>query len=161
MAGEKNMWFEIDAKGINIKFRINDYRPTNKDSWYYAWCRCDFSFSSDDWLNYHKENDEVLLACEVDALEERLSKLLDNKLTEIDEMVCVEPDFIFKLYPQTDLRKDPKYTYVQPGYEIRDIYLEWKIYFWHRGITDNCLTITFGREEIKSLRDYLLAIMKH
>lgn len=110
--------------------------------------------------NIHKENDEVLLASEVDELEEKLSKLLDNKLTEIEEMVCIEPDFIFKLYPQTDLREDPKYTYIQPGYEIQDIYLEWKIFFWHGGLTDNYLTITLDRNEIESLRDYLAAIIK-
>lgn len=91
------MWFEIDASGINIKLQINGYRPTNKDNWDSEWCRCDFLFSSGDWLNYHKENDEVLLASEVDELEEKLSKLLYNKLIEIEEMVCIEPDFIFKL----------------------------------------------------------------
>lgn len=155
------MCFKMDISGINIKFQINDYGPTNKDNWDSKWCKCDFLFFSGDWLNYHKENDEVLLACEVDELEERLSKLLDNKLTEIEEMVCMEPDFIFKLYPQTDLRENPKYKYVQQGYEIQDVHLEWKIYFWHDGLTDNYLTITFGREEIKSLRDYLSAVIKH
>ena len=154
------MWFEIDASGINIKLQINGYRPTNEDNWDSEWCRCDFLFSSGDWLSYHKENDEVLLACEVDELEEKLSRLLENKLTEIEEMVCIEPDFIFKLYPQIDIRENPKYTYVQPGYELQDIYLEWKIFFWHGGLTDNHLTITLGREEIKSLRGYLASIIK-
>ena len=152
------MWFEIDATGIKIKLQINGYRPTNKDNWDSEWCRCDFLFSSGNWLNYHKENKEILLASEVDILEEKLSKLLDNKLWEIEEMVCIEPDFIFKLYPQTDLREDPKYTYIQPGYEIQDVYLEWKIFFWDGGLTDNYLTVTLYREEIESLRDYLSAV---
>lgn len=158
--GEIDMWFEIDASGINIKLQINGYRPTNKDNWDSEWCRCDFLFSSGDWLNYHKENDEVLLASEVDELEEKLSKLLDNKLTESEEMVCIEPDFIFKLYPQTDLRENPEYTYVQPRYEIQDIYLEWKVFFWCDGLTDNHLVVTLGRDEIKSMRDYLSIITK-
>lgn len=158
--GEIDMWFEIDASGINIKLQINGYRPTNKDNWDSEWCRCDFLFSSGDWLNYHKENDEVLLASEVDELEEKLSKLLDNKLTESEEMVCIEPDFIFKLYPQTDLRENPEYTYVQPRYEIQDIYLEWKVFFWCDGLTDNHLVVNLGRDEIKSMRDYLSIITK-
>ena len=154
------MWFEIDASGIKIKLQINGYRPTNEENLDSVWCNCDFLFSSGDWLNYHKENDEILLAGEVDELEENLSKLLDNKLLKTKELACIEPDFIFKLYPQTDLRHDPKYIYVQPGYEIQDIYLEWKIFFWHGGLTDNYLTITLYRDEIVRLRDYLSAIIK-
>ena len=107
---------------------------TEDEEWDSEWCRCDFLFASGDWLNYHKENDEVLL--------------------------CIEPDFVFELYPQMDLREDPKYTYVQPGYEIQDIYVEWKIYFWHGGLTDNYLTITLGREDIARLRDYLKLVIK-
>lgn len=36
----------------------------------------------------------------------------------------MEPDFIFKFYPQKDLRNDPQCLFVQSGYEIQDIYLE-------------------------------------
>lgn len=32
-----------------------------------------------DWLNYHKEDDEVLLSCEVEGLEEALTKLLNGE----------------------------------------------------------------------------------
>ena len=109
---------------------------------------------------YHKEDDTVLLSCEVESLEEALTKLLNNEMLEVEEIVCIEPDFNFILYPQKDRRKDPKYTYIQPGYEIQDIYFEWKIYFWNQGLTDNYLSITLDREEIKSLRDYLTSIIK-
>ncbi len=152
------MWLEIDVKGIKIKLQINGYRQTNKDKWDSEWCRCNFLFSSGNWLNYHKENYEVLAVSEVDELEDKLSKLLGNELFEIEEFICIEPDFVFKLYPQTDLRDDPKNIYIQPGYEIQDIYLEWKIYFWHEGLTDNYLTVTLNREEILSFRDYLSSV---
>lgn len=152
------MWFEMDASGIRIKLQIRGYRPTNKDNWDSQWCKCDFSFSSGDWLNYHKENDEVLLSCEVKQLAESLAELLDNKLMEETEIACIEPDFVFKLFPQKDLRNDPKYLYVRPGCEIQDIYLEWKIYFWDGGLTDNYLTVTLDREETTKLRDYLASI---
>lgn len=118
------MWFEIDASGIKIKLQINGYKPTNKENWDSEWCRCDFLFTSGDWLNYHKENDEVLLCSDIDELAETLTELLDNKILEEREILCIEPDFIFKLYPETDLRDNPQYTYIQPGYEIQDIYLE-------------------------------------
>lgn len=152
------MWFEIDASGIKIKLQINGYKPTNKENWDSEWCRCDFLFTSGDWLNYHKENDEVLLCSEIDELAETLTELLDNKILEEREILCIEPDFIFKLYPETDLRDNPQYTYIQPGYEIQDIYLEWRIYFWYEGLTDNYLTITFDRDKIESFIDYLVLV---
>ena len=154
------MWFEIDVSGINIKLRINGYKPTNKDNWDTEWCKCDFVLSSGDWLNYHIENGEVLLSSEVEELVEAFTRLLENKLSEAREINCIEPDFVFKLYPQTDLRDNPKYIYIQPGYEIQDIYLEWRIYFWDGGLTDNYLTITLDRDEIASMRDYLAFVIK-
>lgn len=154
------MWLEIDANGIEVKLRINGYRPSSKDNWDTNWCRVDVLLSSGDWLNYHKENDEVLLSCEVEELEESLTKLINNELSAVKEMECIEPDFVFLLYPQTDKRNDPKYTYVQSGYEMEDIYLEWKIFFWNQGPTDNSLTIILDRDEIVSLRDYLLSVVK-
>ena len=154
------MRFECDISGIMVKLQINGYKPTNKDNWYSEWCKCDFSFSSDNWLNYHKENDEVLLSSEVKELAEAFTKLLDNQFSEETEITCIEPDFIFKLYPQTDLRNNPNYLYIQPGCEIQDIYIEWKIYFWNDGLTDNYLTITLDRKEITSLRDYLVSVIE-
>ena len=158
--GEIDMWFEINVSGIEVKLQINGYKPTDKDNWDSEWCRCDFLFASGDWLNYHKENDEVLLCSEVEELADAFTELLDNKLSEVKEIICIEPDFVFELYPQMDLREDPKYTYVQSGYEIQDIYVEWKIYFWHGGLTDNYLTITLGREDVVRLRDYLKLVIK-
>ncbi|MCH1940333.1 WapI family immunity protein [Holdemania massiliensis] len=74
------MWFDIDASGINIKLQINGYKQSSKDNWDSEWCKCDFSFSSGEFLNYHKENDEVFLCCEVEALETALTELLDKKI---------------------------------------------------------------------------------
>lgn len=153
------MWFEIDANGINTKLRINGYKPASTDNWDTKWCKCDFQFSSGDWLNYHGENDEILLSTEVEELEKALTELLDNNLSETKEIKCIEPDFVFTLHPQTDLRNDPNYIYIRPGCEIQDIYLEWRIYFWNNGLTDNYLTITLCRNEIERLRDYLAQVM--
>ncbi len=149
------MWFKLDASGIKINLQIKNYKLTNRKNWDREWCHCDFLFYSDNWLNYHKENDEVLLCCEIDEISEALTRLLDNKIIEEKEIICIEPDFIFKLFPQKDLRDDARYTYVKPGYEIQDIYLEWRIYFWDDGLTDNYLTITLYRDEITRFRDYI------
>ena len=154
------MCLNIDVCGIVVQLRIKGYEASRKEDWDSQWCKCDFSFRSGDWLNYHKENEEILLSCEIEELEMSLSKLLNDELEEIKEIHCIEPDYFFTLYPKEDLRKNPHYLYVQKGYEITDIYMEWKVYFWDDGLTDNYLTITLGRDEIIMLRDYLSSVIK-
>ena len=116
-------------------------------------------FKSGEWLNYHKEDDEVLLSSEVENLKEYLTKLLNGELSEVYEFKCMEPDFIFTLYPEKYLRDNSKCVYIQPGFEIEDIHMEWKIYFWSDGLTDNFLTVAFDRSDIVELRDYLSSII--
>lgn len=154
------MYMEMDVSGIVVRLRIKEYETSAIGDACSQWCKCDFSFHSGDWLNYHKEDDEVLLSCEVEELESALTKLLDDEIEEIREIRCIEPDFIFTLHPKRELRKDPSYTYIQPGYEIADIYLEWKIYFWNEGLTDNFLTVTLDRDEIIHFRDYLSSVLR-
>ena len=150
---------QIDAAGITIDLLIKGYRKSTKHNWDDLWCRCDFSFTSNNWMNYTSVDNEVLLSCEIEELEQSLTKLLDGKITEKTVIEPIEPDFKFILFPEEDLRNNPNYTYVQPGYEILDIYLEWRVYFWNEGLTDNFLTVTLGREEIVTLRDYLRSVI--
>lgn len=153
------MALQIETGGIRIRYTIKDYVPSREDDWFGQWCRCDYSFLSGDWLSYSKTDDEVFLCREVEKLEKVLSALLDDKLNEPVTISCVEPDYTFILYPKRDLRKDPHYTYISPGNEFSDIYLEWKIRFWNQGLTDNYLTVTLKREEIVLLRDYLSSVI--
>lgn len=39
--------------------------------------------ASGNWLNYHRENDELLRSCEVEELEESLTRLLNNELSKV------------------------------------------------------------------------------
>lgn len=153
------MWFKMDTSGIKIALRISDYKPSSRDHWDDEWCNSDFRFSSGEWLNYHRENQEVFLSIELEELEKELTALLENKLSEIKEFTCIEPDFVFELYPQIDIRDDPNLVYVRPGFEVQDICLEWKIYFSSDGLTDHYLTITLYRNEIERFRDYLIQVM--
>ena len=153
------MHFYKDISGIDVYLNIKGYSPSTKDDWDCNWCKCDFMFKSGEWLNYHKEDDEVFLSSEVENLKEYLTKLLNGELSEVYKFDCMEPDFIFTLYPETDKRNDPKYVYIQPGFEIEDIHMEWKIYFWSDGLTDNFLTVTLNRIDIIELRDYLSSII--
>ena len=47
----------------------------------------------------------------------------------------------------------------QPWYDIEGMYLEWKVYFWDDGLTDNHLTVVLDKQEIVQLREYFRKIM--
>ena len=152
------MWLKLNLDGIVLSLRIRQYKKVEADDWDSTWCKTDFSFISESWLKYIKEDDEVLLAREVDELLEALEKLLTDQLHEPTEFTCIEPDFIFELNPKEDLRKNPRYLYIRPGCEIADIDLEWKVFFWHEGLTGNYLSVALARPDIECLRTYLKVV---
>ena len=152
------MWLKLNLDGIVLSLRIRQYKKVEADAWDSTWCKTDFSFVSEPWLNYSKENDEVLLAREVDELAEALEKLLTDQLSEPTEFTCIEPDFIFELNPKEDLRNNPRYVYIRPGCEIADIDLEWKVFFWHEGLTGNYLSVALARPDIECLLAYLKVV---
>ena len=153
------MWLKLDLSGINLSMQIKNYRKTSEEDWLSVWCKTDFSFVADKWLNYCEDDSEVFLAREIEDLAKSLDDLLNGRLDAPTEFNCVEPDFNFVLNPKKDLRLDPKVLYVRPGCEIVDIDMEWKISFWHDGLTANYLPVTLDRTDIESLLLYLRLVM--
>ena len=152
------MWLQLNLDGIVLSLRIRQYKRVKADDWDSTWCETDFSLISEPWLDYSKENDEILLAREVDNLAEALEKLLDDQLSAPTEFACIEPDFILELHPKEDLRNNPNYVYIRPVCEIADIYLEWKVFFWHSGMTDNYISVTLTRPDVECLVTYLKVV---
>lgn len=152
-------WLRLDLDGIIVQLKIERYERSNRDRWDEQWCKVSFSFCSDDWLHYAKDDDEVFLSCEIEELAENLQKLMRDEFAELVEMECIEPDFSFSFYPKKDLRNDPHYSYVREGFEIVDISMEWKVAFWHDGLTANWLTVTLDRSDMEHLLNYLLLVM--
>lgn len=155
----ETMWLKLDLSGIRLSMRIKNYRKTSEEDWLSVWCKTDFSFVADKWLNYCEDDSEVFLAREIEDLAKSLDDLLNDRLTAPTEFNCIEPDFNFILNPKKDLRLDPKVLYVRPGCEIVDIDMEWKISFWHDGLTANYLSVTLNRTDIESLLLYLRLVM--
>lgn len=149
------MWLKLDIDGIDLHLQINDYSSWNKEDRDTKWCTISFSIISRNWLNYMIENDEVLLSFEVQELAENLELLLNDKLIEITEISCLEPDFEFRLKPKNDLRNNPSYKYIREDYEIVDIKMEWIVSFWNGHLTNNYLSIEFARNDIENLSKYL------
>ena len=155
------MVFERNLNGIDVILRIDDYESPFKHSFGEWWCDCGFSFRMGkpaEIINYRKDHDELFTPEEVDGLADALTNLLDGKINEPQEYQMVEPDFVFMLYPIKDLRTDSKYSYVAPGYEFKDIYVEWRVFFWDGGITENYLTLTMYRDDIIAFRDFLESV---
>lgn len=140
------MSLTLDAHGISVQLKIHDYEFSQKEFW--KWCKCDFAFRSGEWLDYHKENEEVLLLEEIEELVGVLGQLLQTGRCDKKEFCCMEPDFEFSFHPKRELSEEP-------DHKQEDISVEWKVRFWNDGLTDNFLTVTLNRENIVALRNYL------
>ena len=142
--------FQRDIDGIQVELTLWDYLPEKWDDFDVHWCKCNFSFCADPWLDYHRENEEIILRCEVTKLEELLTQLLDHQITESFEYELIEPDFSFFFYSSRDAQKNI------PTYAL----LEWRVHFWEDGMTANYLAVTLGDDDITALRDYFREIIR-
>lgn len=151
------MSLRMDVDGFDVYLNIKDYEKPDEDGISH-WCKCDYSFSFKDWFHYHHQDDEVLLSGDVLLLHQAFSDLLADEISEPVKFRFAEPDFVFELFPKYDLRKDPNIR-VEPGERIQDIYVEWRVYLWNEGLTQNFFTLTLYREEIIQLRDYFASVV--
>lgn len=134
------MWIKLNLDGIVLSFRVKRYIKTDNSNWDTTWCCVDFCLESKSWLKYEVRNDEILLASEIDSLIGMLENLLSDRQTEQIEYQCIEPDFSFVFNPKKDLSLDPNYEYVSPEDRFVDIDLQWKVFFWNGGLTDNYIS---------------------
>ena len=150
------VFFRLDLDGTVINLSIRNYSRATADEW----CDVELNISSN-YVNYSTSS-ELLLSDEIDTLISNIENLLTDNLTDMLLMDCVEPDFLFAFHPKQDLRENPKYIYVQEGYEIEDIYMEFIINFWGDSgtPTENSLHLRFYREEINDFFLYLKLINK-
>ena len=112
---------EMNLDGITVKLEIRGYTKYDRESEEEPrWCRLDFSFISQPWLRY-KRQDEVLTNEEVEALAEHLERLLNGRMAEPTELECIEPDFCFQFEPEEDVRQNPRVLYVKTGNEWADM----------------------------------------
>lgn len=109
---------EMNLDGITVKLEIRGYTKYDRES---EEERLDFSFISQPWLRYKRQDDEVLTNEEVEALAEHLERLLNGRMAEPTELECIEPDFCFQFEPEEDVRQNPRVLYVKPGNEWADM----------------------------------------
>ena len=104
-----------NVSGIEIMLRIDNYQSPAKHKFGDWWCDCGFSFRFGNMINYSVEHDELLMPEEIDELTTSFTDLLDENITKPTEIPMAEPDFVFLLYPQKDLRTDLHLFYYNKG----------------------------------------------
>lgn len=149
------MWLKLDLNGIMFHLKINNYIKTNYSNWDDVWCTVDLCLESEPWLKYHIQSD-ILLASEVDDLVNILEGILIGSYTEYTEFSFIEPDFCLCFHPNPDYNSLNDLNEYES--RLNDISLEWRIFLWDGGLTNNYISVTFQRTYIKYLLTYLKVI---
>ena len=152
------MWLRLDLEGLDFQFRITGYHPSTRENWDCEWCNVDLSMIAPHWLDYHIDNQEIMLCCEVESLKKGIDDLLEDRLTEKKEISFIEPDLSFHLFPREDLRKNPEVSYVAPGHEWTEVDADLEVHTWNHGLTENRIMTCFSRDELGILLCYLKLI---
>ena len=111
------MWLYLDLAGIEFHFRVNNYRKSTLDNWDVEWCNVDVTIHSGNWLNYQISS-EILLACEVEEIRDKISDLLEDRIQEQIEIEFIEPDLSLFLNPKEDIRDNPRVYMLLPGMKL-------------------------------------------
>lgn len=151
------MWLYLDLDGIEFHFCVANYTKSIYEKWDIQWCKVELTIQSEKWLNYQISSD-ILLACEVENIQDKISDLLEDKIKAQEIMEFIEPDLTLVLNPKKDLRNTSRYSYAAPGYESADIDAELQIHFWNDGLTANYLSLCFDRKDLECLLIYLRCI---
>ena len=110
-------------------------------------------------IDYSKSWDPVLLACEIEELENNINALLSGKIKKTERMELTEPDFEFVVYPKCYSQEGESGISVMPKQEIADISMEWEVHLWDDGLTANRFITVLDRQDMIILRDYLRLVM--
>lgn len=149
------MKLRMDLNGIITTIKITGYAPSK--GWDTdCWCRIDYSYTSEPWLNYAHEDDELFMPHEIEYIVERLKDFVSGEINEVVRLGFIEPDLSFIFYPSKMVYENKTYS-MRPAYPTNDIQMDWRIRFWHRenGLTDNYLSMRMGRQDIEALLLYL------
>lgn len=137
------MKIKLDLEGMKFELQIENYnKDYNQDD---NFIKATYSFEFKDIIKYRKENDEVFLSSEINKLRDYLKDLLDDKMDDIIDYNCVEPDFEFIFNPR-DKENDI------------DIDMELRLYLYNPMLTCNYISVLFNRDNTEKLYLYLSLI---
>lgn len=133
---------ELDLEGVKFELEIENYRNSTRENWDDEWCIVYVRVTSD-VLRYNMHSSSML-CYEVEWIYQKLTELEEGEITDTINIENIEPDFEYILFPVND----------------GVYYMEWKFNLCNSGVlTANSFIITFDKEDIKKLKDYLLTII--
>ena len=147
MSGE----FQFDSDGTKFSFCVTS-RGENDCGYFWtdAVLRVSNSFF------HYRTSPSCFELGDLENIENKLSDLLNGKITKIETMEFLEPDLKIVLKPEHDIRNDGKYDYIKPGNEIEDIKAEFMLFpFINNVMTEQYYLMPLYREDIEGLVNYL------
>lgn len=78
---------------------IKGYQPSDEESLSYQWCKVDFYFDFPGYINYSRQDDEVMLSCEIETLESKIDDFINDRINEKETLEFIEQDFDFVFLP--------------------------------------------------------------
>ena len=142
------MKLRLDLDDIEVIFKIKWWRKSG-EPYYDYWCKVDLCLTSP-YLNYKRDDDEMLMCCEVEDLEDLLGKLISNALEEDTEIAFIEPDLEFKFETAKTIHRD--------GWtEHSNIFGELIVNFWCKDGSLGCNHLHMGMaiDDLVAMHKYL------
>jgi len=146
------MRLKLDLDGVKTIFEIRKYHKSTEENWDEEWCKVTFSFICDNWLEYGRLDEELLLCGEIEELRDYTRRLLLDEIEDTAILTFLEPDFEFTFCPK---RIDNQLSLFEEHPQVKNAYAEWKIAFWNDGLTDNYMCLHLSEDDLECLKNYL------
>lgn len=91
------MSFELDASGIKIWFEVQNFHSWTEENRDEEWRVCGYRFFTLGRLNCYKDHDAIMECAEVEELEQALTALLEDRISEPQEIDFVRTRFSFRI----------------------------------------------------------------
>lgn len=153
------MRLKLDLDGILVSFKIFNNIPYDGECWNEHWCSVDLSISNMNGLNYHFENQTILMLGEIKTLVEHIESFLDKKYKNDFRFEFEEHFFYFLFHVVRDKLTQPNYLMAIDSNRFEEEYMEWRIIFWNGYPTDNFISIKLERENLQIFSKYLKFVL--
>lgn len=138
------MWLTLDLNGILLNLKITGFTNCKHTSTGDNWCEFELSLNADNLIDYYNQGC-LALPDELESLISAINALIKGKIQLSKRIEFIEPDLSFVLVPSDE-------TY--------DIRLEMRVMFWNGRPSDNYLSVSFYRDNIKAFLTYLELVSK-
>ena len=157
------MWIKFDLEGMKFEIQIKNQHRNTKYFDADDWAEVSFNVQFQNIIQYVKENDEILMWGEIENLIQTIKELSINKIKKTETVYFVEPDFEFVFEPDPEVNTEPKPDIKSDyfcGSLDKNVDMRLNIYLWDNDgmLTENYMSLDFGRQDIYEFYIYLLLV---